>query len=68
MLLHKILLSLSLLAFPAMAAQAVRTGEWEDGSAVAWMCSSNANVAVKFAFKTKEGQVYQGVMSCGDTI
>ncbi len=67
-MLSKILLTTALVALPVAAATGVRTGEFEDGSAVAWQCSSNANVAVKFLFKTKDGTVYQGVLSCGDTI
>lgn len=64
----KLLLSATLVVMPVAAAPGVQTGEWEDGSAMAWQCSNKQNVAVKFAFKTKEGQIYQGVLTCGETI
>ncbi len=64
----KILLTTALVALPVAAANGVQTGQWEDGSAIAWQCSNKQNIAVKFAFRTKEGEVYQGVLTCGETI
>lgn len=66
-MLYKILLSATLVAVPAVAGE-VQQGQWEDGAAIAWQCSNKLNIAVKFAFKSKEGLVYQGVLTCGETI
>jgi hypothetical protein len=67
-MLSKLLLISALAALPVAAADGVQTGQWEDGSTVAWMCSNKQNISVKFAFKTKEGVVYQGILTCGETI
>jgi hypothetical protein len=67
-MLSKLLLTLALVALPVAAADNVQTGNWEDGSAIAWACQSKQFNKVVFAFKTKEGEVYQGVLTCGDTI
>jgi len=67
-MLSKMLLTATLVALPVAAADGVLTGQWEDGSAIAWQCASKQNNKVLFAFKTKEGDVYQGVLTCGDTI
>lgn len=50
------------------APQPVQTGQWEDGSAIAWQCSNKTNMQVKFMFKTADGTVYQGILTCGETI
>lgn len=67
-MLSKLLLSSALVALPVAAADDVKTGQWEDGSAIAWVCSSKYNIAIKFAFKTKDDVVYQGILTCGETI
>lgn len=66
-MLSKLLLSATLVAIPAVAGD-IQTGQWEDGTAIAWQCSNKLNIAVQFAFKTKDGQVYQGILACGETI
>lgn len=66
-MLSKLLVVAAFVAAPVVAGE-VQQGHWEDGSAIAWQCSNKHNLSVHFAFKTKEGQVYQGVMSCGETI
>lgn len=69
-MLLKSLFVAALAAAPAYAAapQPVQTGQWEDGSAIAWQCSNKNSVQLRFIFKTPDGTQYQGVLSCGETI
>lgn len=67
MLFKTIAVALALLAAP-LAAQVTQQGVFEDGSAVVWLCENKAKGNVKFAFITKEGVVYQGVLSCGQQV
>lgn len=69
-MLLKSLLVTAALAAPAYAytPQPVQTGQWEDGSAIAWQCSNKTNMQVKFMFKTADGTMYQGILTCGETI
>lgn len=66
-MLSKLLLVAALIAAPVVAGE-VQQGQWEDGSAIVWQCSNKHNIAVKFAFKTKDNLVYQGILTCGETI
>lgn len=66
-MLSKLLLVAALVAAPVVAGE-VQQGQWEDGAALLWQCSNKQNISVIFAFKTKEGQVYQGRLTCGETI
>ena len=46
----------------------VYEGSWKDGAAFAWQCQPGATGKVLFMFKTSEGVVYQGQLSCGTSI
>lgn len=69
MLLKSLLVSAALAApVYAYTPQPVQTGEWEDGSAIAWQCSNKNSVQIRFMFKTPDGTTYQGVLGCGESV
>jgi hypothetical protein len=43
-------------------------GGWKDGTSVKWICPPKTSGAIPFQFTTKEGVVYQGILSCGESV
>jgi len=69
-MLSKILLSATLVATPALAGapQEIRTGEWEDGTRIAYQCSYKAQGQIKFMLVHPDGTTRQGLLVCGETV
>ena len=49
----------------AIANQNIHEGGWNDGAAIAWQCQKGAEGKIKFLFKTVDGKIYAGELSCG---
>jgi hypothetical protein len=52
----------------AAVAQEVQTGQWPDGTTMAFQCQHGASGKVKFLFQTVTGEQYTGTISCGTSI
>lgn len=53
------------LVFTLAPNQNIHEGGWNDGAAIAWQCQKGAEGKIKFLFKTVDGKIYAGELSCG---
>jgi len=53
------------LVFTLAPNQNIYEGGWNDGAAIAWQCQKGAEGKIKFLFKTVDGKIYAGELSCG---
>jgi len=68
-MLVKLLLSVALASVPMLAvSQTIQTAQWPDGTKFAWQCQKGATGNVKFVVLMNDGKLYEGVVSCGQTL
>lgn len=67
--LSSLVISASLVLAPiGVVAQTVQGGEWEEGAQIQWVCTPKAKGSIPFAIKLSSGQIYKGVISCGNSV
>lgn len=65
----KLLLVLLIAVSPVVAvSQTIQTAEWPDGTKFAWQCQKGAQGNVKFVVLMQDGKLYEGAISCGQTL
>lgn len=64
-----VVISLSLILSPINAvAQEVFQGGWEDGVEIRWVCPPKTKGEIPFALRLPSGEIYKGVLSCGQPV
>lgn len=68
-MLVKLLLSVALATVPVLTfSQTIQMAQWPDGTKFAWQCQKGATGNVKFVVLMNDGKLYEGVVSCGQTL